>query len=39
LVGANVGAFDDYLPAIDKIATQDGQDPKAVLQLRPRPRD
>ena len=39
LIGANVGEFDDYLPAIDKIAQQDGQDPKAVLQFLPRPRD
>jgi hypothetical protein len=39
LIGANVGAFDDYLPAIEKIATQDGQDPKAVLQFLPKPRD
>jgi hypothetical protein len=39
LIGANVGEFDDYLPAIEKIATQDGQDPKAVLQFLPRPRD
>lgn len=39
LIGANVGEFDDYLPAIDKIATQDGQDPRAVLKFLPRPRD
>jgi hypothetical protein len=39
LIGANVGEFDDYLPAIDKIAQQDGQDAKAVLQFLPRPRD
>jgi hypothetical protein len=39
LIGANVGAFDDYLPAIDKIAQQDGQDPKAVLKFLPKPRD
>ena len=39
LIGANVGEFDDYLPAIEKIATQDGQDPTAVLKFLPRPRD
>ncbi len=35
LIGANVGAFDDYLPAIEKIALSDGHDPKAVLQFLP----
>lgn len=39
LIGANVGEFDDYLPAIEKIAQSDGHDPKAVLQLLPKPRD
>jgi hypothetical protein len=33
LIGANVGAFDDYLPAIDRMM-EEGNDAKAVLRFR-----